>query len=79
MSLSPSENDAQNDRQRKVAAELERMLSEARRRTFIDAADLVDELAKGYLSDPHKVRCRHVASELRAWAARTGGVASGDK
>lgn len=52
---------------------IQRITTEARQRTLIDAADLVDELAKGYASDPHKVRCRHVASELRAWAARTGG------
>lgn len=58
---------------------IQRITTEARRRTFIDAADLVDELAKGYASDPHQVRCRHVASELRAWAARTGGVSDGPR
>jgi hypothetical protein len=73
VSLSPSENDAQNARQKKVVDEVTRALNEARARTFLDAADLVDHLAKGYASDPHKVRCRHIATELRAWAARTGG------
>ncbi len=56
---------------------IKRIATETRKRTFLDAAGLVDQMAEGYLSDAHKVRCRHVASELRAWAARTGSKSDG--
>jgi hypothetical protein len=48
---------------------------DGRRETYLEAAAFVDELAKGYASDPAQVRCRHVARELRA---RAGSLFTSD-
>ncbi len=42
--------------------------------TIEACAKIVEKLADGYLSDPHKVRCRHVAREIRAMVAPKEGA-----
>ena len=54
---------------KEVMDALEKIIQETRVQVFLEAAQVVDDTASEYLSPNHQVRCRHVASKLRAMAA----------